>query len=36
MLPTRIRQEEAMMKREFGKEWEEYHRETARLVPGVF
>ena len=32
----RIPEEEAMMKKEFGKEWVEYHRHTKRFIPGVF
>ena len=32
----RVKDEEAMLKREFGREWEEYHRRTARFIPGVF
>ncbi|KAI9770833.1 MAG: hypothetical protein M1839_003028 [Geoglossum umbratile] len=31
----RIRDEEDMLKKEFGKEWEEYHVETKRLIPGL-
>jgi len=33
---VRVNDEEAMLKREFGREWEEYHRRTARFIPGVF
>ncbi|KAF2274471.1 uncharacterized protein EI97DRAFT_435018 [Westerdykella ornata] len=32
----RVRDEEVMMKEEFGKEWEEYHARTKRFVPGIF
>ncbi|KAH8894469.1 hypothetical protein GQ53DRAFT_642975 [Thozetella sp. PMI_491] len=32
----RIKDEEAMLKREFGREWEEYNRKTKRFIPGVF
>jgi len=32
----RIRDEENMLKEEFGKEWEEYHAKTGRLMPGLF
>jgi protein-S-isoprenylcysteine O-methyltransferase Ste14 len=32
----RIRDEENMLKKEFGKEWEEYHAKTKRLIPGLF
>lgn len=33
---VRVKDEEAMLKREFGKEWEGYHRKTMRFIPGVF
>jgi protein-S-isoprenylcysteine O-methyltransferase Ste14 len=33
---VRVKDEEAMLKREFGREWEEYHRRTMRFIPGVF
>lgn len=33
---VRVREEEAMLKRQFGKEWEEYHRKTKRFIPGMF
>lgn len=32
----RVKDEEAMLKSEFGREWEEYHRRTKRFIPGVF
>lgn len=32
----RVKDEEAMLKREFGREWEEYHQRTKRFIPGVF
>ena len=32
----RIPEEEAMMKKEFGKQWVEYHRLTKRFIPGLF
>ena len=32
---VRVKDEEAMLK-ELGREWEEYHRSTARFIPGVF
>lgn len=32
---VRVKDEEAMLKREFGREWEEYHGRTKRFVPGV-
>lgn len=34
-LSKRIPNEEAMLKKEFGKEWEMYHRTTKRFVPGI-
>ncbi len=34
-LAKRIRNEESMLKRTFGTEWEEYHRRTKRFLPGV-
>ena len=33
---ARVRDEEAMLKRKFGKEWEEWHARTKRFVPGIF
>jgi protein-S-isoprenylcysteine O-methyltransferase Ste14 len=35
-ISVRVKDKEAMLKREFGKEWEEYHRRTKRFIPGVF
>jgi protein-S-isoprenylcysteine O-methyltransferase Ste14 len=32
----RVRDEEEMLRDTFGKEWEDYHSETARFIPGVF
>jgi len=32
----RVKDEEAMLKKEFGKDWEEYHWRTGRFIPGVF
>lgn len=32
----RIVDEERMLKKAFGKEWEEWHARTARLIPGLF
>jgi protein-S-isoprenylcysteine O-methyltransferase Ste14 len=32
----RVKDEEAMLKREFGREWEEYHRKTKGFIPGIF
>jgi len=35
-LVWRIRDEEAMMRREFGAEWEAYYKQTKRLLPWVW
>ena len=35
-LSVRVRDEEEMLKREFGREWEVWHGRTKRFVPGVF
>ena len=35
-LLLRIRDEEALLHREFGKEWETYARQSWRLLPGIF
>lgn len=32
----RVRREEALLKAEFGKEWERWHRRTKRFIPGVW
>ena len=32
----RVRDEEAMLEREFGQKWREWHGRTKRFVPGVF
>lgn len=32
---VRVKDEEAMLKNEFGKEWVEYHRKTKRFIPGI-
>lgn len=36
ILAVRVRDEEAMLRKEFGKEWEEWHKRTARFVPWIF
>ncbi len=36
ILLLRIHDEEALLKNEFGAEWEAYGRNTARLVPGIW
>ncbi|KAK4161173.1 protein-S-isoprenylcysteine O-methyltransferase [Cladorrhinum sp. PSN259] len=33
---TRVKEEEGMLKEEFGPVWEEWHGRTARFVPGIF
>ena len=35
VLGARVRDEEAMLKEQFGKEWEEWHRTTKRFIPGI-
>lgn len=35
-LSVRVRDEEAMLKKTFGEEWEMYHKKTKRFVPYVF
>jgi protein-S-isoprenylcysteine O-methyltransferase Ste14 len=35
-LRKRVKEEEAMMKDTFGKEWESWHARTKRFVPGLF
>lgn len=32
----RVREEEEMLREAFGEEWEDWHKRTARFVPGVF
>ena len=32
----RVKDEETMLKKEFGREWEEYHQRTRRYIPGIF
>lgn len=32
----RVKDEEEMLRREFGREWEVWHEKTKRFVPGVF
>jgi protein-S-isoprenylcysteine O-methyltransferase Ste14 len=34
-ITVRIRNEEEMLKAAFSKEWEEYHKNTARFIPGI-
>jgi protein-S-isoprenylcysteine O-methyltransferase Ste14 len=36
VMVVRIREEDAMLRRTFGEEWEVWHRKTARIIPGVF
>ncbi|PQE24857.1 isoprenylcysteine carboxyl methyltransferase protein [Rutstroemia sp. NJR-2017a BVV2] len=33
---TRVRQEEEMLRGEFGREWEQWHKRTARFIPWIF
>jgi protein-S-isoprenylcysteine O-methyltransferase Ste14 len=35
VLFTRVKDEEEMLKGQFGKEWEEWHRSTKRFIPGI-
>jgi len=32
----RVTDEEEMLRREFGEEWETYHAKTKRFLPGLF
>jgi len=34
-LVMRVRDEERMLRKAFGREWEEWHAKTARFIPGV-
>lgn len=36
MLSIRVRDEEAMLEKTFGKEWEVYNAKTKRFIPFVF
>jgi protein-S-isoprenylcysteine O-methyltransferase Ste14 len=36
VMGCRVKDEEKLLKERFGEEWEEWHRTTKRLVPGVF
>jgi len=36
LMAARVRDEEAMLRGEFGGEWEEWHRRTKRFIPFVF
>jgi protein-S-isoprenylcysteine O-methyltransferase Ste14 len=35
-LRTRVKEEEMLLEREFGREWRTWHDQTARFIPGVF
>jgi protein-S-isoprenylcysteine O-methyltransferase Ste14 len=35
-LSRRIKREEEMLHEAFGREWEDYHRATRRLIPRVY
>lgn len=32
----RVKNEEELLHKEFGREWEEWHAKTKRFIPGVF
>lgn len=36
IVAVRVRDEEAMLKKAFGKEWEVWHEKTARFLPWIF
>jgi len=36
MVGVRARDEEEMLRQQFGEKWETWHRETSRFVPGLF
>lgn len=36
MIWTRVKDEEHMLRERFGKEWEDWNRETKRFIPGLF
>jgi len=36
VIPPRVKDEEEMLKREFGKEWQVWAEKTARFIPGVY
>ena len=35
-LGGRVLDEELMLQRKFGQQWEQWHRSTKRLIPGLF
>jgi protein-S-isoprenylcysteine O-methyltransferase Ste14 len=35
-MSARVRDEEAMLRGKFGREWEGWHRRTKRFIPFVF
>lgn len=35
MLGVRVGDEERMLKEKFGRQWEEWNRDTKRFIPGV-
>jgi hypothetical protein len=35
MVMVRIREEQEVLQKEFGNEWEDYHRATNRFLPGI-
>jgi len=36
VIPPRVKDEEDMLRREFGKEWEVWASKTARFIPGIY
>jgi protein-S-isoprenylcysteine O-methyltransferase Ste14 len=36
MAQIRVKEEEAMLKSTIGKEWENWHAQTKRFIPGLF
>lgn len=36
VLGARVRDEEGMLRERFGREWEEWHARTSRIIPGIF
>jgi protein-S-isoprenylcysteine O-methyltransferase Ste14 len=36
ILVLRIHDEEALLRREFGEEWEKYAQKSWRMIPGIF
>jgi protein-S-isoprenylcysteine O-methyltransferase Ste14 len=36
VIPPRVKDEEDMLRREFGKEWEDWSEKTARFIPAIY